>query len=52
MQIRDSLFNGNNRQAIIDAYEMAMTSEQPHKPSMGKPIKAYQQMQKRVWFGV
>ena len=30
--------------AIIDAYD-AMTSEQPHKPSMG-PIKAYQQMQK------
>ena len=30
--------------AIIDAYD-AMTSEQPHKPSMG-PIKAWQQMQK------
>ncbi|ETI61712.1 HD-GYP domain-containing protein [Marinomonas profundimaris] len=30
--------------AIIDAYD-AMTSEQPHKPSMG-PIKAYQQMLK------
>ncbi|WP_111638077.1 HD-GYP domain-containing protein [Marinomonas shanghaiensis] len=30
--------------AIIDAYD-AMTSEQPHKPSMG-PIKACQQMQK------
>ena len=30
--------------AIIDAYD-AMTSEQPHKPSIG-PIKAYQQMQK------
>lgn len=30
--------------AIIDAYD-AMTSEQPHKPSMG-PIKAYQKMQK------
>ena len=30
--------------AIIDAYD-AMTSEQPHKPSMG-PIKAYRQMQK------
>jgi HD-GYP domain-containing protein (c-di-GMP phosphodiesterase class II) len=30
--------------AIIDAYD-AMTSEQPHKPSMG-PIKACQQMRK------
>ncbi|RCX07471.1 HD-GYP domain-containing protein [Marinomonas foliarum] len=30
--------------AIIDAYD-AMTSEQPHKHSMG-PIKAYRQMQK------